>query len=36
MFAQFTLIHVSQDNYADDVTIHFTNDEYHAGTAVKW
>lgn len=35
MFAQFTSIHVSEDKHADDVTIRFANDEYHAGMIVK-
>lgn len=34
MSAQFTLIHISEDKHADDVTVHFANDEYHAGTVI--
>ena len=34
MSAQFTSIHISEDKHADDVTIHFANDEYHACTVI--
>lgn len=34
MSAQFTLINISEDKHADDVTIHFANDEHHAGTVI--
>ena len=35
MSAQFTLIHISEDKHADDVTVHFANDEYHASTVIR-
>ena len=34
-FACFTSIHISEDKHADDVTIHFANAEYHAGTVIR-
>lgn len=35
MSAQFTLIHISEDKHADDVTVHFANDEYNASTIIR-
>lgn len=35
MSAQFTLIHISEDKHADDVTVHFANDEYNASTITR-